>query len=118
MSSFILIAEGETPTPKTGPQQDVGPFGGGIMFWMLGAFLLFWLVVMLPAERRRRREAASLLASIKPGSKIVTTAGIVGTVVNSKDGEDEITIRSAESKMKVLRSSVLRVLGEEAVESK
>ncbi len=35
-----------------------------------------------------------------------------------KDGEDEITIRSEDAKLRILRSTVTRVVGEEATETK
>jgi preprotein translocase subunit YajC len=67
---------------------------------------------------RAKREQQNLLAAIKPGTKIVTSAGIVGTVVKVKEGEDEITMKSEDTKLRILRSAVIRVLGEETTESK
>jgi preprotein translocase subunit YajC len=58
-----------------------------------------------------------MLATLKRGSKIVTSAGIIGTVVAIKDGEDEITIRSEDSRIKVLRSTVMRVIGSDDAEA-
>ena len=85
---------------------------------MIAIFGLFFLVVMLPAQRRQRREQAAMLANIKPGVKIVLNSGILGKVVKAKDGEDEITIQSEDTKFRVLRSSVARVLGEDTPEVK
>lgn len=95
--------------------QDPPP--GGIMnspmfpLFLLGMMLLFWVVVILPMSRRQKKEQEAMMANLKRGSKVVTSAGIIGTVVGMKDGEDEITIRSEDTKLKVLRSSVTRVLG-------
>lgn len=97
--------------------------GGDVPFFANPLFLivamgLFFVVVMLPAQRRQAKEQAAMLAALKLGSKIVTSSGIVGTVVKMKDGEDEITIRSEDAKLRILRSSVTRVVGEETTETK
>ena len=84
------------------------------MPFMLAMMGLFFLVVILPQSRRRKKEAAALLASVKPGVKVVTASGIIGTIVSMKDGSDEVTIRSEDTKLRVLRSTISRVLGEDA----
>jgi preprotein translocase subunit YajC len=84
---------------------------------LIGLMVIFWLVVVLPASRRQRKEQEKMLATLKRGAKVVTSAGIIGTVVSVKDNEDEITLRSEDSRIKVLRSSVLRVLGSDEVEA-
>ena len=80
-------------------------------FFILVVFVLFWVVVALPASRRQKREQQSMLAGLKRGTKVVTSSGIIGTVVAVKENEDEITLRSDDSKLKVLKSSVIKVLG-------
>ncbi|HET6573885.1 MAG TPA: preprotein translocase subunit YajC [Fimbriiglobus sp.] len=114
MTAYTLIAEDPAP-----PKQDAGLIGSpAFPFLLLALFALFWVVVVLPQSRRAKREQQHMLAGIKPGSRIVTSAGIVGKVVKAKDGEDEITMQSEDAKLRVLRSSVLRVLGDEPAESK
>lgn len=106
-----LFAQGQ-------PQGDPGPLGNpNIMFWMVGMMVLFWVVIIIPQSRRQKREQREMLAAIKRGAKVVTTAGIVGTVVAAKDGEEEITIRSEDARLRVLRSAVLRVLGSDEAEA-
>lgn len=84
------------------------------MFMILGLFML--TMVWLPA-RRQRREHEEMLASMKPGCRVVTNAGIIGVVVKIKEGEDEILLRSEDAKFKVLKSSVVRILGTDETES-
>lgn len=91
-------------------------FGGPMFIWALFG-LAFVMLFILPG-RRQRKEQEQLLASLKPGVKIVTNSGIVGTIVKMKDGEDEITIRSEDTRLRVLRSTVARVLGTDESESK
>ena len=100
-----------------------GEGGGGLLsspmapMFMLGLLVLFWVVVVLPASRRQKKEQENMIATIKRGTKIVTTAGIIGTVVTAKDGEEEITIRSEDTKLRILRSAVLKVVGADEAEA-
>jgi preprotein translocase subunit YajC len=102
-------AEGGAPAGQQG-----GMFGGGIMsyapFILLG---LFFLVVLLPAQRRQKREAAARLAAMRPGAKVVLNSGIVGKIVTMKDGEDEIVIKSDDTKLRVLKTAVATVVSDE-----
>ncbi len=114
MSTLILVAE-DPPAPK---QPAEVPFYLNPLF-MMAMLVVFFLVVMLPAQRRQKREQQNLLANLKPGTKVVTSSGIIGTIIKVKDGEDEITVKSEDTRIRVLRSSVARILGsEDAAESK
>lgn len=106
-----LLAE-DPPQP-----QQAGGAPGGPMLLMFGLFALFWIIVILPMTRRQRKEQEKLLASIARGSKIATSSGIVGTVVTIKEGEDEIVIRSEDTKLRIKRSAVSQVLGTDAAEA-
>ena len=128
MKFLPVFAEGENPAPPPAPDATGQPadpaapppaggglFGGGIMsFAPIILLALFFLVVLLPAQRRRKREEAARLAAMKPGAKVVLNSGIVGKIVTIKDGEDEIVIKSDDTKLRVLRSAVARVVDETA----
>ena len=106
----VLFAEGEGG-------------GGGFLsspmapLFMIGALILFWVVVVLPASRRQKKEQEQMLATLKRGAKVVTNAGIIGTVVAAKDGEEEITIRSEDTRLRILRSAIIKVVGTDESEA-
>jgi preprotein translocase subunit YajC len=112
----VLLAQGQGGDPAGGA-------GGGLFgnpyapLFIIGMFVLFWVVVILPASRRQKREQEQMLATLKRGSKVVTSAGIIGIIVGIKDGDEEVTIRSDESKLKVLRSTIIRVIGSDESEA-
>lgn len=110
MKLTAIIAEAEVA--PAGKEQPQVPFFANPLF-LIAMFGLFFVVVMLPAQRRQKREQAAMMASIKMGTKVLTTSGIYGTVVKVKDGEDEVVIRSEDSKLKIVRTSIARVLGED-----
>ena len=85
---------------------------------MAGLAVLFIVTVILPQNRRQRKEQEQLATALKPGARVVTASGIIGTIVKVKDGEDEVTLRSEDAKLKVLKSSVTRVLGADEADAK
>jgi len=110
MTTFALLAE--DPPPANQAPTETPPFYMNPLF-MMAMLGLFFVVVMLPASRRKKREEAAMLASMKAGSKIVTSSGIVGSIVTIKDGEEEVTIKSGDTKLKVLRTSIVRIVAAE-----
>jgi preprotein translocase subunit YajC len=80
-------------------------------FFLIGLMLLFWVVVVLPMSRRQKREQEQMLASLKRGAKVLTSGGIVGVIVTAKDGEDEIVIKSEDTRLRIKRNVVIQVVG-------
>ena len=80
------------------------------MVQMLGMMaimgFMFYFVLIRP-QQKKAKEHAALLKTVKNGDKVVTSSGIVGTVVNVKD--QVISIRSSDSKLEVLISSVSEI---------
>jgi preprotein translocase subunit YajC len=111
--SFLLLAEDPAPAAPPG-----GLFGSPMFpFFLIGLMILFWVVVILPMSRRQKREQEQLIATLKRGTKVLTNAGIVATVVSAKDGEDEIVIRSEDTKLRIKRSVVVQILGSDEAEA-
>jgi len=113
MPTMTLFAEAAAPANGgAAPEAPATPFFANPLF-LFGMLALFFVVVILPAKRREKRDAAALFAGIKAGSRVILGGGIVGVVVRVKDGEDEVVVRSEDSKFRVLRTSIVRVLGDE-----
>lgn len=84
---------------------------------MGGLMALFYFMVLVP-EKRRKAEKAAQLASVKKNDRIVTIAGIHGVVSSVNEG-NTLTIRLDEngnSKMKIDRDAVARILSDKAPE--
>lgn len=114
MLTALIAEDPAQPKPEGAPQGS--PFSNPL-FLMLGVFMLFWVVVILPMSRRQRKEQDKLLSSVSRGSKILTASGIVATVVSIKDGEDEVVIRSEDTKLRIKRTAIQQVLGTDAAEA-
>jgi preprotein translocase subunit YajC len=89
----------------------------------MGAFVLqialfigiFYFLLIRP-QRRQQAQHKQLLASLQRGDQVVTSSGIVGEVVHIKD--DQVTVRSGESKFVMLRSGIASITNRTAVEAK
>jgi len=68
-------------------------------------FLMYWL--MYRPQRQREKQLQDLMKTLKPGDKIVTASGILGVVISVKD--KSITLRSADTKLEVLKSTVSEI---------
>ncbi|MDZ4783545.1 MAG: preprotein translocase subunit YajC [Planctomycetia bacterium] len=80
---------------------------------------LFYFMLIRP-QRREQATRQSMLDQLKKNDRVVTSGGLYGVVVNVHQGADEVTLRvdeTSNTRVKVTRSSIVRVLGDEAVES-
>ena len=67
---------------------------------------VMYFIVFRP-QRQRQKHLETLLKSVKAGDKVLTNSGIVGVVISVK--EKTITLRSAETKLEVLKSAVSEI---------
>ena len=71
-------------------------------------FGVVYFVLILP-QSRRRKQAASLQRAVEPGSRVLLTSGLYGTVVEVED--DALIIEAAEGiELRYAKAAVLRVL--------
>jgi preprotein translocase subunit YajC len=101
--------------------------GGGLgsmspfLIQMILILVIFYFLLIRPqaAQKRKHEEA---LRTVKRGDQIVTFGGIVGEVLHIREtvtaeGEkarpmdDQITIKSAESRLVVERGKIARIIG-------
>jgi preprotein translocase subunit YajC len=122
MKSLVLFAEKEgqpAPAPEGGKtEQPAGPLSGPMApIFILGLVMLFIVMVVFPSQRRSARAQEQMLATLKRGAKVLTNGGIVGTIVSAKDGEDEIIIRSEDTRLRIKRNVVVQILGSDEAEA-
>ena len=108
--------------------------GGGI--GSMSSFLIqvtlilaiFYFFLIRPQQQQKKKHEEAL-RSIKRGDQVVTFGGIIGEVVHIKEMvtaegaaarpmEDEITIKSAESRLVIERGKIARIVGGSSASTK
>ena len=101
-------------------------FGGGaggsmapFILQIVAIFGIFYFLIIRPQQTQKKKHEEALRA-IKRGDRVVTFGGIIGEVIHVKEGgepgksggmDDEITIKSAESRLVVERGRIARIVG-------
>lgn len=70
--------------------------------------LLVMYAVLFRPQQIRMKKHAEMLKTLKPRDRVVTSAGIVGEVITVR--EHTVTVRSADAKLEVLKSSISEIL--------
>jgi preprotein translocase subunit YajC len=78
-----------------------------------GIFAIFYFLLIRPQQQQRKQHEAAIL-QVKKGDRIVTAGGLIGEVQHVKagatpSGDDEITIKSGESRLLVERSRIAKI---------
>jgi preprotein translocase subunit YajC len=110
LHALILLAQEAPAKDAAGPN----PFTG--MLPIIIVFMLFFFLIVLPGQRREKKQREKLMSELKKNDEVVTTSGIIGIVTSIKEGADEVTIKSEETKLRVLRSSIARIVTKDTKE--
>ena len=97
-----MLAQATTAAP--GQSQPPGWMSFAPMILLV---VVFYFVLIRP-QQKRAKEQANLIGKLKSGDKVITSSGIVGTVISVKD--TTVSLRSADAKMEVTKVSVTQIL--------
>jgi preprotein translocase subunit YajC len=86
----------------------IGASGGsGILFIIVIAFLLIWLIVVRP-QKKRQNAQQQLANELRIGDEVLTAGGIYGTI--SAVADDEVTVQIApKTEVRVARRAIASV---------
>ena len=93
-----------------------GQQGGGNMSMFIIQIALFvgiFYFLLIRPQRAQQKKHQALLASLQRGDQVITSGGVIGEVLHIKD--NEVTIKSAESRLVIARSSVSSITNRTAV---
>ncbi len=108
ISTLNLLAQDAAPAAPTG----IGAVLNNPLFPLVGLFILFYFIFVLP-ERRRKGEEAKMMSSLKKNDRIVTVGGIHGTIVAAPSDSDVVTVKIDEAgntRIKLNRSAISKVV--------
>lgn len=92
--------------PPQGDGQQVSVLAQLVPLVLL--LVVFWFVLIRPQHRKAKAHAQTL-TRLRPGDRVVTSSGIVGTIIQVK--ERLVTIRTAaDTKLELTKSSVAEII--------
>jgi preprotein translocase subunit YajC len=100
-----ILAQAAAPQATPTAQPQGSPLGLFIPIVLMFVIVYF---MMLRPQSQQRKQQAKLLETLKSGDKVVTSSGIVGVVITVKDST--VSLRSADAKMEITKSSVVQIL--------
>ncbi len=96
-------------------QTSAAPGGITLFLPLILIMVVFYFLMIMPAQRRQKKIAA-MLSNLKNGDKVITNGGIYGTIAGLED--DAVQLRIAEQlKIKIARNAIAGLQAEENKES-
>jgi len=113
LQATLAAAQTGTQPASTGgqPTGQTGGVGGSslMMFvFMFGIFIIFYLLLILPA-RKKQKKHMEMVQALKSGDRIITTGGIHGTIMGTKEDRLEVKIAS-NTVVQITKSAVGAIL--------
>jgi preprotein translocase subunit YajC len=111
VSAILAMGAPPSGTQQSSQGQMVSTFG------LLAIMMVMFYFVLIRPQQKRNKQLSELLKSLRPGDKVLTSSGIVGTVITVR--EKTVSLRSADSKLEISKSAIAEVTerGGEASES-
>ncbi len=94
-------------------QQPTANPATGTLFMLVAMGGIFYFLVFMPMQRQKKQQA-QMLASLEAGSEILTTGGIVGTIVNISGDMLVVRVKPDNIKLQIARSAVASMVKTES----
>lgn len=89
---------------QAGAAQAAQPNMLGALLPFVLVFVIFYLLIIMP-QRKKQKKHMQMVDALKPGDRIITTAGILGTVMGVSKNIVELRISSG-TNIKITKSAV------------
>jgi preprotein translocase subunit YajC len=78
-------------------------------------FVVFYFLLIRPQQKKMKAHR-ELIASVKRGDKVLTSGGIIGTVIKVEEGEDVLLVEIAKDvRVRVARGTISELLNKPPV---
>jgi len=94
-------------SPMSSPVAMFAQFG-----WIILVFVVMYLLLIRP-QQQQQKKAAEMLKALKKGDRVVTSGGLLGTVVGVDDGKVVLKV-SEDVKLEFLKTAVVQVVVEKS----
>jgi preprotein translocase subunit YajC len=93
---FFLLQQA-APTAQTNPLMSFLP--------LIFIVAIFYFLVFMPMQKQKKQQAA-MLSNLQTGTDVLTTGGIVGTIISLTDTTLILRVKPDNIKLQVMRSAV------------
>jgi len=110
LSSVAAFAQEATDQAE----QQTGGFLGSPIFMMVAIFVVMWFFFIRP-QSKERKQMEEMRKTLKKGDRVMTSAGIIGTVTSIDETGTTVTVRTGSTTfIDFDKQAILRVLNAEA----
>ncbi len=100
-----------TTTPAVNPNAKNAMWS---QMMLLGLLFVLMYFMLFRAPRKRQQEQQKMVSSLKKNDRVLTSGGILGTILDVRDDEIVLKIDEAtNAKMRVVPSAIIKVLGDD-----
>ncbi len=83
-----------------------------MLLQFLPIFLIIWLLIIRP-QQKRQKDLDKMLKALKQGDRVLTSGGIIGTVVRVEEGKTVVKVAD-DVKLDFAKNAIVQVLGGDA----
>jgi preprotein translocase subunit YajC len=92
---------------QAAPASPLGGYGGLLMPLAIAG--IFYVMIFMPMQKQKKQQEA-MLSALEAGKEVITSGGIVGTIVSVSSDSLILRIRPDNVKLQVARSAVASVV--------
>ena len=107
MLSDAFAQAAGAPPPANSPMALFAQFG-----WIVLVFVVMYLLLIRP-QQQQQKKTSEMLKALKRGDRVVTSGGIIGSVIGVDDGKVVLRV-SDDVKLEFVKSAVVQVLVEKS----
>ena len=104
-----------TPSAPVGPAGNSAPAGNPMngLIWMLPVLLLVMIVLPSLGNKKQKKQRDAMMAGLKRGDQVLTSAGILGSIVEIADHDVLLRVDEASNtRIRFAKSAIQQVLKE------
>ena len=114
LSALLVTLSSIAAFAQEAAEAEQQPSAIGSFLPLILLFVVMWLFFIRP-KNKEMKKMEEMRKALKKGEKVITTAGIIGTVTNIDETGTSITVRTASTTLiEFEKSAILRVLNAEA----
>ena len=113
LSALLVTLSSIAAFAQEAAEAEQQPSAIGSFLPLILLFVVMWLFFIRP-KNKEMKKMEEMRKALKKGDKVITTAGIIGTVTNIDETATTITVRTASTTLiDFEKSAILRVLNAE-----